>query len=815
MTMRKTQYGKALEAIRFLANSAEEIKKDLSQSDITNVMDRLIKCQEKAIELGMMIEASEGEGFVTVSYLEEYCEMIYQVYEGIHQNNALSPNNIYKKLNKGIIKIENSIKNDVKIRKEAVFLPYKASMWDSLESIWMAANDDPDCEAFVIPIPYFDKNPDGSFKEMHYEGDQYPKYVPITKYNEFDFETHHPDMIFIHNCYDEYNLVTSVHPFFFTMNLRKFTDQLIYVPYFLLGEIKPDEKEKIEGMKHFCTTPGVVNSDYVVVQSPDMRQIYIDVLCEQFGVSTRLLWEKKILGLGSPKVDKVLNTKKEDLIIPEEWLKIIQKPDGSWKKIIFYNTSITALLKYGNKILDKMRGVFKTFKENKDEVALLWRPHPLIRATVASMRPQLWDEYNKMVAQYKEEGWGIYDDTADMDRAVVLSDAYYGDGSSVVQLCLKAGKQVVLQNICYRNESGKTVCIEDGVMVEEVFWFVVSEVGALFSYNFTNNQVDCFVLRGMEDFLKIYGAFRTVEYVNGTLYLIPFNAEDIVIVNLKNMDMELVKIDGRFKCKEGKNFMASFVKDDYIYLFGVSQPVILKLNTCDNSIEYITLTKEQIIQENKNKDDYFGKQVVYKDGYIFVPFCNIQAVLKLECDTMEYQIIKLGNNDSGYSGICYSDGEFWLSPRRNENLAIWNEDNDFIRYIASQCKNDELSYIGIENISNKIMLFPIKNREKSFLETNEIEEANGEYSFVRNDGEKIFYYEFEEGKLTIIADNKKDERKIRVSRDIFCHYKLDTKQISFENALFDLIDLFSGHNVAEKTALSRQVGKEIYIQLKC
>ena len=192
------------------------------------------------------------------------------------------------------------------------------------------------------------------------------------------------------------------------------------------------------------------------------------------------------MGLGSPKVDKVLNTKKEDLIIPEEWLKIIQKPDGSWKKIIFYNTSITALLKYGNKILDKMRGVFKTFKENKDEVALLWRPHPLIRATVASMRPQLWDEYNKMVAQYKEEGWGIYDDTADMDRAVVLSDAYYGDGSSVVQLCLKAGKQVVLQNICYRNESGKTVCIEDGVMVEEVFWFVVSEVGALFSYNFTN-----------------------------------------------------------------------------------------------------------------------------------------------------------------------------------------------------------------------------------------------------------------------------------------------------------------------------------------
>lgn len=814
MTMRKTQYGKALEAIKFLVNSAEEIKKDLSQREITNAMDRLIKCQEKAIELGMMIEASEGEGFVTVSYLEEYCEMIYQVYEGIHQNNALSPNNIYKKLNKGIIKIENSIKNDVKIRKEAVFLPYKASMWDSLESIWMAANDDPDCDAYVIPIPYFDKNPDGSFKEMHYEGDQYPKYVPIIKYNEFDFETHHPDMIFIHNCYDEYNLVTSVHPFFFTTNLRKFTDQLIYVPYFLLGEIKPDEKEKIEGMKHFCITPGVVNSDYVVVQSPDMRQIYIDVLCEQYGVSTRPIWEKKILGLGSPKVDKVLNTKKEDLIIPEEWLKIIQKPDGSWKKIIFYNTSITALLKYGNKILDKMRGVFKTFKENKDEVALLWRPHPLIRATVASMRPQLWDEYNKMVAQYKEEGWGIYDDTADMDRAVVLSDAYYGDGSSVVQLYLKTGKQVVRQNVCYKNESGKIMHIEDGVIVDGKLWFVVSEMGGLFSYDLKYDQVKCFVLEGMKDYWNIEGAFRTVEYVNGKIYMIPFNADDIIEVNLESMDTEHIKINNSFKFKEGKNFMASFVRGDYIYFFGVLMPVILRLNTLDKSLEYVDLTKEKVIQENENKDAYFRKQIVFKDGYIYAPFCNMQAVLKLECETMEYQIIKLGTFDSGYSGICYYQGEFWLSPRKNENLAIWNEEENSVRYIVNQYVEDELSYIGIEGILNKVRLFPIKNHELAFLNSKEIEEDRGEYCFVRNDNGITYYYEVGEGKLTMISNDRIEERKIRFERTMFCDFTLDTKQMVLESALFDLVDLFSEHNIKENVVEKRQVGEKIYLTMK-
>ena len=98
-------------------------------------------------------------------------------------------------------------------------------------------------------------------------------------------------------------------------------------------------------------------------------------------------------------------------------------------------------------MLAKMEYVFRIFKENKDEVALLWRPHPLIKATVESMRPQLWEEYDRIVKKYQEEGWGIYDDTADVDRAIVLSDAYYGDGSSVVQMYKETGKPIMMQNV--------------------------------------------------------------------------------------------------------------------------------------------------------------------------------------------------------------------------------------------------------------------------------------------------------------------------------------------------------------------------------
>ena len=80
------------------------------------------------------------------------------------------------------------------------------------------------------------------------------------------------------------------------------------------------------------------------------------------------------------------NIKREDITVPEEWLRIIEKPDGSWKKIIFYNTSVGALLQHNEKMIAKMEYVFRVFQENQEDVALLWRPHPLIQATIESIK---------------------------------------------------------------------------------------------------------------------------------------------------------------------------------------------------------------------------------------------------------------------------------------------------------------------------------------------------------------------------------------------------------------------------------------------
>ncbi len=282
--------------------------------------DVLVQCQEAAMLAGEHLETLGEECAPAVKILEEYCESIYQMVVAISDVNHL------KKLSglvtKQLLKFKHAVIYEMpEDKKEVVFLPYKASMWDSLESVWKAADADEHTDAFVIPVPYYDRNPDGSFRERHYEGNLYPDYVPVTYYDEYDFEERRPDVIYIHNPYDEANYVTSVEPFFYAKNLRQYTDKLVYIPYFILGEINPHDQAAVAGISHFCFVPGVIYAHKVIVQSENIRQIYISEYIREAkehglsgGHTDRAFLEKKILGPGSPKVDKVICSRKEDYL---------------------------------------------------------------------------------------------------------------------------------------------------------------------------------------------------------------------------------------------------------------------------------------------------------------------------------------------------------------------------------------------------------------------------------------------------------------------------------------------------------------------
>ena len=270
--MRRREKKQIEEFIHTLCQAHEEVRNQIDY-DIAAAQEILGNCQDGALQIGSLIETVEGEDCAVIPKLEAYCELVFQVYEEIgeireagqdtescqmtHKMKVVQvedfagrkniekgqsvkterdievwADRIFADLQKQLSEISRSVKDDIPERLEILFLPYKASMWDSLESIWKAAYADESCDAYVVPIPYYDRNPDGSMGQYHYEGMEFPSYVPITSYSDYDLEKRRPDVIYIHNPYDDHNFVTSVDTAYYSSELKKYTDLLVYIPYY-------------------------------------------------------------------------------------------------------------------------------------------------------------------------------------------------------------------------------------------------------------------------------------------------------------------------------------------------------------------------------------------------------------------------------------------------------------------------------------------------------------------------------------------------------------------------------------------------------
>lgn len=315
--MRKKEKKMLDELLGTMKAAHEELKELIKRHNTDGAKELLAGCQEAAVAIGTAVEKSEGEGSRAVESLERYCELLYTTLLDITMGEK-SARSICRRLSTNLEEAECLIK-ELPLTYEIFFLPYKASMWDSMESVWLEASKDDSVNCHVIPIPYYDRNPDKSFGKRKWEKDLFPSYVPTEDYRKCDLEAIRPDAVFIHNPYDGNNYVTSVEPAFYSSRLNKITDLLVYIPYFIvLGDNVPE---------HFCASSGVINSHITIVQSETVRQTYLRVLREKCGLTEKefekLGFERKILALGSPKIDKVLKTSRNDIDIPEDWQRKI------------------------------------------------------------------------------------------------------------------------------------------------------------------------------------------------------------------------------------------------------------------------------------------------------------------------------------------------------------------------------------------------------------------------------------------------------------------------------------------------------------
>ncbi|MCI5496678.1 MAG: LicD family protein [Roseburia sp.] len=278
----------------------EEIGKMIRKAEWNTVLSLLGECQNTAIQIGTRVEERKGGECNCVKKWENYCEVVFGIHQEICEENrndteALA-DRVQEQLNAVILDIEVHL-DELKEKKEIVFIPYKASLWHgSMQKTWKEAVRQEDTEVYVIPAPYYYKDAYGRAKteKACYETENYPENVMITNFEEYDFQLRHPDRIVIQCPYDEYNYGITIHPFFYAKNLVKYTEDLVYIPGLLMDEAGDEGDRQRYNLKSYCNMPGVVYADHVIVQSGQMQKAYVELLTEFAGEDTRSIWEKKI-----------------------------------------------------------------------------------------------------------------------------------------------------------------------------------------------------------------------------------------------------------------------------------------------------------------------------------------------------------------------------------------------------------------------------------------------------------------------------------------------------------------------------------------
>jgi hypothetical protein len=618
--MRKAQQLKIFELLQTLREAHDELRKRHEPAVIQNL---LADCQEFALKIGQFIESIESEGTKTVFLLEKYCEIVYKA----------SLNSDVKRHIKGIqtqlVMIENSVRAELRpSRIEIAFLPYQQSMWDSLESIYLAAKADPNCDAYCVPIPWFEKLPDGAFGKMHYDGDRYPANIEVTDWRSYNIEARRPDIIFIHSPYDEGNYVTSVHPYFYSKRLRDYTGLLCYVPYFVCAD-------NVE--EHFCTTAGCIYAHKTILESEKARDTYVRVFEAAFG-SRFGDPRDKFVALGSPKYDKALTTRREDCELPDAWEKLITKTDGSKKKVVLYNTSLSGILKYDEQYLVKIRSVLEAFK-GRDDVALWWRPHPLSEQTYGSMRITLAEEYKMTIDNFKSKSGNLYDDTPDLHRAIARSDVYYGDNnSSIVPLYETTG------NKCFI--SGLFPGSEKYVGDSEFFFMTMFEYeNELYSNILDRNLILRTNLSSLQTvyFSKVpdHGFLEKKLYHHSSVIgdkaiFVPYCNDDIAILDLHSNEYTICKLSLEKKYVlngEGNFFnVCMFGKKVFLIPFAYRAIATYDLDTqkCEHCLDLTELFPTE-------EDDLMFHQYEYlNDATILLPALRSNKILEFHLDTFDY-----------------------------------------------------------------------------------------------------------------------------------------------------------------------------------
>lgn len=211
------------------------------------------------------------------------------------------------------------------------------------------------------------------------------------------------------------------------------------------------------------------------------------------------------------------------------------------------------------------------------------------------------------------------------------------------------------------------------------------------------------------DIEKANEPFRNAYRYENYAWFIPWEAEEILCVNLDDLHVEYYSIPFSKKNIRGLNayphayfYTSGRINTEEVFLVpcGTDTPIIINMKTKEIiSYKGIVDTESEVMWYGTCVEDeiwmapYEGRRLIilnYKTG-------DVRSVL-WEFERMQY------------GGMLYYDNKIWFAPNKADNMLVFDiKTKEYKKIDMGDCYHEEYTYSELRFFNNKIWIIPLKS----------------------------------------------------------------------------------------------------------
>lgn len=567
-------------------------------------------------------------------------------------------------------------------QKKVLFIVYKTEWWGCLDSLCRQECREKGTTCYVMPVPRYERDPgtlEMNTAKKHYKPEQLAPMVPegavfIGNWEQFPMNQGF-DKIYIHNPYDNANVMDTVDVLFYSVNLKTFTKKLIYVPHVLCFGGVPME---------FNELPVYENVDAV----------YLPLKRAKYSLEQKYDGKVEAVPSGIPEyLDRIAAQ------IAEEKRQSGSREEDA-RKTLLYCVSFNNLYYGAERQIQKMWDIFEYARKNKD-IRLIFRPDEDIPARFPWLHPSVTEGYKKLVAYFKKYNIGIYDQSPDVYRAAVEADGYMGAHYHSTLFNIQGKYVLGLDNIQRPVPSMDARCVpilwdaevrEDEQGIEILFVpdrtrlicrmripeEMIQGGGELPGKKKAKKHVPG-VSRGAEveviaqvpDDVSGGLNYINIRKIGNCLYLIPYSSEGIWKYDMETRIFSQQYLPGA----DNMCMTATFSHGKYLYMIPRFYPGIVKYDTETEELEvldgWIEELDRDVASENR-KEPYFVWAVKQEGNMLYMASAKRDAWMEFDMDSDSWQVRSMNLPGRRFLDMVKDKDSVWLLPYCGNEILRWN-----------------------------------------------------------------------------------------------------------------------------------------------